>query len=175
MDNSRSTVRMTGRPASQPVPRAGLEPARAFAHNVLSVAWLPFHHLGGAVILATSQRNVRPGSRVRTSGLVRRRRFADHVQMSKLGRWVVPGVLAAALLLPPRKAQASDVSDAAPFMIMAAVFTVTIVVIAINNPTDDDTDTGSSGTTTEEETQGMRYAPVPKQPPPRMIGFTGHF
>ena len=95
--------------------------------------------------------------------------------MSKLGRWVVPGVLAAALLLPPRQARASDVSDAAPFMIMAAVFTVTIVVIAINNPTDDDTDSGSSSGTTESETQALRYSPAPKPPPPRVFGFTGHF
>ena len=28
------------------VPRAGLEPARSFEHEVLNLAWLPFHHLG---------------------------------------------------------------------------------------------------------------------------------
>ena len=94
----------------------------------------------------------------------------------KTGRhWLLAAVLAIGLVLLPEEARAIDEADVAPFMIMAAVFTVAIIVIAINNPIDDDTDDGSSAST--EETAGaMRYAPVQERPRAApMIGFTGRF
>ncbi len=30
----------------EPVPRAGLEPARPYGHQLLKLTWLPLHHLG---------------------------------------------------------------------------------------------------------------------------------
>src|SRR5262249_35027045 len=77
----------------------------------------------------------------RSSGLF------DHGVM-RLRKSVLHGVLAAAIALPlivrPAPAKASDVAEAAPFMIFAAAFTVTIIIIAINNPVTDSTKTSAS-------------------------------
>ena len=91
-------------------------------------------------------------------------------------KWLLAGALAIGLVLLPEEARASDEADVAPFMVMAAVFTVVIVVIAINSPVTDKTDDGSSGSTTEETSDAMRYAPVYERPRAApMIGFTGRF
>lgn len=35
-----------GKTRTQSMPRAGIEPARANAQEILSLSWLPLHHLG---------------------------------------------------------------------------------------------------------------------------------
>ena len=89
--------------------------------------------------------------------------------------WVLAVAIASALVLRPSEARADDTAEAVPFMVMAAVFTVTIIVIAINNPTDDDSETPAAATSTSEEQ--MRYSPLREGPKRRaaVLGFTTRF
>src|SRR5262245_57816954 len=100
----------------------------------------------------------------------------DHtgMRLPKMGRHVLLAVVvASSLMLRPAPARASDVADAAPFMIFAAAFTVTIIIIAVNNPASDSTSSSSTDTSSSSTSQPMRAAPPARQAP--VFGLSGHF
>lgn len=86
---------------------------------------------------------------------------------------VLAAVFASALVVRPAPARASDTSDAAPFMIMAAAFTATCILLAINFPSSDDTAKSTAPATTSSA-QPLRKAPG-RTPSAPMLGFSGHF
>ena len=109
-----------------------------------------------------------------------RPRPADNGPMSLQKRalvWVLAAAFASAMAVRPAKA--SDTSDAAPFMIMAAAFTATCILLAINFPSSDDTKKTDSTTPapTGSSTSPLRRAPGSRAPggAPPMLGFRGHF